>query len=559
MPTMAEVRAKYPQYNDISDDDLATALHRKFYADMPEAEFRKKIGLDVNTTAKTDRLPMTATAQLKDAGASLATGVREGIESAAGQFGDAANMQGNMAGWVAGKLGAGPDTQEMVRKWAGRITPNVLMPSTQDIRAAVTEPIVKATGTEDVLDHTPQTVAGEYMRTGGRFVSGAVAPGGIVRKAASVIIPAAASETAGQLTKGTAAEPYARLAAGLAGGVATMGGAPSAVVEAASGAPTTMQLKQQTDKLYSALRDAGIKYDADSFAKTVQDMAQELHDAGLRPSIAKEAHGVVNELINSIGQSPDFSDINGLVSSLGEKARDLRRAGQNQEAKGIDVIRDHLMDFEAKAPMVSRVPLPREEFNTLRKTARDTARRTIQARSLDEIAENADAYAAGQEAGLRQGLRNLVKSKRGKQLFNQTERAALLQVANGRKPLQTLSRFGLDITKWNGSATFMPTMTATAVGAGLGPLAGGSLLAAGTAAKLLSPRLTSKAFEAASSAIRSGKLRDGTVMPAVKAKWLQKVVRGYLTTEAASSASQPSEPSRPLEITVHPLRQASQP
>lgn len=45
MPTIAEVRAKYPQYDDMPDDALASALHSKFYADMPRADFDVKIGL----------------------------------------------------------------------------------------------------------------------------------------------------------------------------------------------------------------------------------------------------------------------------------------------------------------------------------------------------------------------------------------------------------------------------------------------------------------------------------------------------------------------------------
>lgn len=45
MPTMQEVRAKYPQYNDMSDDQLAGALHKKFYSDMPFDQFAGKIGL----------------------------------------------------------------------------------------------------------------------------------------------------------------------------------------------------------------------------------------------------------------------------------------------------------------------------------------------------------------------------------------------------------------------------------------------------------------------------------------------------------------------------------
>lgn len=40
-----EIRQKYPQYDSMSDADLASALHAKFYSDMPRAEFDKRIGL----------------------------------------------------------------------------------------------------------------------------------------------------------------------------------------------------------------------------------------------------------------------------------------------------------------------------------------------------------------------------------------------------------------------------------------------------------------------------------------------------------------------------------
>lgn len=45
MPTLADIRAQHPEYNDLSDDALAKGLHSKFYADMPEDEFKAKIGL----------------------------------------------------------------------------------------------------------------------------------------------------------------------------------------------------------------------------------------------------------------------------------------------------------------------------------------------------------------------------------------------------------------------------------------------------------------------------------------------------------------------------------
>jgi len=45
MATLAEVRAQYPQYSDMSDTALADALYKKFYSDLPRADFDVKIGL----------------------------------------------------------------------------------------------------------------------------------------------------------------------------------------------------------------------------------------------------------------------------------------------------------------------------------------------------------------------------------------------------------------------------------------------------------------------------------------------------------------------------------
>jgi hypothetical protein len=45
MATLEEVRAKYPQYSDMSDVDLANALHRKFYKDIPLMQFYKQAGV----------------------------------------------------------------------------------------------------------------------------------------------------------------------------------------------------------------------------------------------------------------------------------------------------------------------------------------------------------------------------------------------------------------------------------------------------------------------------------------------------------------------------------
>ena len=40
---VAEIRAKFPQYKDLSDDQLIIGLHKKFYSDIPLNEFTKQI------------------------------------------------------------------------------------------------------------------------------------------------------------------------------------------------------------------------------------------------------------------------------------------------------------------------------------------------------------------------------------------------------------------------------------------------------------------------------------------------------------------------------------
>src|SRR4051812_1015214 len=58
MPTIADIRAQYPQYDDLSDAKLADGFYQKFYSDIPREEFNSKIGLKPETTL-TERLQST--------------------------------------------------------------------------------------------------------------------------------------------------------------------------------------------------------------------------------------------------------------------------------------------------------------------------------------------------------------------------------------------------------------------------------------------------------------------------------------------------------------------
>lgn len=45
MATIAEIRQQYPQYNDLSDTQLADSFHSKFYSDIPKEQFYSQLGI----------------------------------------------------------------------------------------------------------------------------------------------------------------------------------------------------------------------------------------------------------------------------------------------------------------------------------------------------------------------------------------------------------------------------------------------------------------------------------------------------------------------------------
>lgn len=56
--TLEQVRQQYPQYNGKSDEELATALHKKFYSSMPQDEFFNKIGFSKEPVQQQEQISM---------------------------------------------------------------------------------------------------------------------------------------------------------------------------------------------------------------------------------------------------------------------------------------------------------------------------------------------------------------------------------------------------------------------------------------------------------------------------------------------------------------------
>jgi hypothetical protein len=190
--------------------------------------------------------------------------------------------------------------------------------------------------------YKPKTTAGEYAHTVGEFAPGMIGGhAGLGRRALTqVLAPGLASEAGGQLTKGTAAEPYARVAGALAGSVV-----PSAV----SRAITPLPINAERAAAVNTLRNEGVtdltagqvtgrkplqylEAERGQGANLVESQAEQFTSAALR-RVGVDANRATPEVIDTaftrIGQQ--FDDLaarntlktdNQLVQDLGNVVTD---------------------------------------------------------------------------------------------------------------------------------------------------------------------------------------------------------------------------------------------
>lgn len=158
---------------------------------------------------------------LTDALKSVGVGLARGAIGLAGLPGDLSNVIGQGLSFLEQKVTGETDAERAERDLAATkakaAVPNIT-PTSRDITSAVES----QTGEF----YKPQTRAGRYAETIGEFAPAAlVGPGRLGTKLVTqALLPGVGSEAAGELTKGTGYEPYARVAGALAGGLA-----PSAV------------------------------------------------------------------------------------------------------------------------------------------------------------------------------------------------------------------------------------------------------------------------------------------------------------------------------------------
>lgn len=245
---------------------------------------------------------------LTDAVKSAGTGVAEGAIGIAGAGGDLRDLAARATDWTGGKLGLSPETLAAIKSGAR----NVVMAN--PVTAALAVGPTSAEVQKKVKEHTgefyqPQTTTGEYARTVGQFLPAAVGgPGSVARRVVTqAALPGVASEAAGQATKGTQAEPYARLGAALLAGVA-------GVPRTAPQPVTAAELKAAAREAYNDPAVTNLVINPQGPARVATDAQRAMEAAGARRSFAPAAFDVTDELRNlpntQVGQAMRAAGLN---------------------------------------------------------------------------------------------------------------------------------------------------------------------------------------------------------------------------------------------------------
>ncbi len=367
------------------------------------------------------------------------------------------------------------------------------------LAAVKSKPIIDTIGSFFGGVHEPETRAGKYAETIASFAPAAGAPGSMAARLARVAVPGAMSEGAGQLTEGTAAEPYARMIGALAGGVATgVGEAAALARKPTPGVQSVAELKRSATNAYQTADDAGLIIGKDSFKAMTDGLSAKLAEEGIDATLHPRAMAALNRL----RATDDNITLKGVDilrrvagSAAGSVDRDERRIGR--------IIKDQIDDYIGNLEAGDVIQGDAEGASAALTSARDLWSRA----SKGEIIENAMTKAktragqfsvSGEENGIRTEFRKIAMSDRAMRRFNAEEQAAIRQVAEGTTAGNALRMLGKLAIR--GPVSSLPAMAGYSL---LGPAGAAGAAAIGEVGRFGSAASTARNARYASELVRS--------------------------------------------------------
>lgn len=282
--------------------------------------------------------------------------------------------------------------------------------------------------------YQPQTVPGQYAQTAAEFAPGALAPGNALLRAGRVAVPAATSETAGQLTAGTPLEPFARVAGALVGS-GGLGAARDIIVNPRPAIPTTADIRTAATNAYTQAEQAGVVFPERAIHDLGQNIQHDVAQAGIDPTLHPHATAALSRLVNSTGDLT-FNQLEILRRVANGAVSSAARSGNADEARIGHIILDHIDDFVENPGAGNVLSGNAQQASDAIRTARRLWAQQARSDTIDELFERARNRAevvggSGLENALRVEFRALAQNANRLRRFSQQEQDAIRQVARG--------------------------------------------------------------------------------------------------------------------------------
>lgn len=418
-------------------------------------------------------------------------------------------------------------------------------PNKDDPNPFGSEAIQKAIEAKTGAFYKPQGTAENIASKIGQFAPAVIGgPETLAAKALTrVVAPAIASEAAGKLTEGTAAQPYAELAAALAGGAGASAigqkfNAMAAARAASAATPTVQETKAASRLLYQHPDVAAVQIKPQAvsdLADTISSDLQHGANSGFRPANEPKVFSAVDELRTAAneGRPATVADLDNVRQVLGNAAKEKDAIGQpTRQAAAAARAMDHIDNFLPNLQQPDLLAGNAARANSILEDARKNWAAYKKSSTVQNLMANAELNAASANSGgniqnaTKQAFKPLLKNQGAKVSgWSDDEKAALNSVVRGT---------------WTGSAA-RAAGNLLGGGGGLGMLVSGSVgyheggvggaIAAGLAGrglKMIGNASTMNAVKRLDSLIRSGSpeaLRIAATMPAVVPKLPAKSVR----------------------------------
>lgn len=501
MSGLTDFRAKHPEYNDMSDPDLAAALHRKFYSDMPIDQFNAKLGLTSGEKPKAD-VPYR----------------QEGIADTLFRL-TPMGIAKDLYGVATDPMGSLRKADDSVRTLANGMTFGY---------ADKLAGNMNGTGTE--AERAKSTAARDRLGTTGlatEIVGSLALPLGAAKAGITAAnIPGAVGKYGGLLLDGAA---YGALdaaghdrsiaeGAGMGGLLGLGGQAVGTGVEAAARVlkkvpkPTSLlDLQKAKDAKYAAVDNAGEAFTPEQMQALSSGMADDLSASGIDPVLNPMPYRFQQVIADKAKTPTTLRELDKIDSKIGRKLL-TSTDGEDRYLGGL--LRDNIQEF-----------LDANGGSGLVNEARNANKRFRNTERVLGAADKAERRAASSGSGgnednaIRQNIRAILDNPRTAKFYSAEEKAAMEKVVRGTKGQNFARRIGKMSPENGGLMAALSTF-----GSMMNPLVAAPA-AAGFVSKRIADRATKQNLDELIYLLSTGQKQPSRQFTPAQRRALQNAIR----------------------------------